>query len=65
MVRGDEVTEIRPLQHADLPRVADLLATMFPVWTAHVWQQFLRATLLENPWTDDGAQAVARSRTMS
>jgi hypothetical protein len=47
------VTEIRPFEEADLPRVADLLAVAFPTsYGPAGWERFLRVTLLESPWPD-------------
>ena len=47
------MTEIRPFEDADLPRVADLLAAAFPTTYGPAgWERFLRVTLLESPWPD-------------
>jgi hypothetical protein len=47
------VTAVRPLDDADLPRVAELLTEAFPdSWSAQGWQRFLQATLVESPWAD-------------
>ena len=59
------MTEIRPLDEGDLPRVADLLAAALPdSWPPQAWRRLLRSTLLESPsadpdlpslvWCDDG-----------
>ena len=47
------MTSVRPLEDADLPRVAELLTQAFPAsWSAEGWRRFLRATLVESPWAD-------------
>jgi hypothetical protein len=48
-----EALAIRPFQPADLPAVAELLASAFPVaWSAQTWSRMLSATLFESPWAD-------------
>ena len=47
------MTAVRPLDDADLPRVAELLTEGFPdSWSAQGWRRFLQATLVESPWAD-------------